>query len=65
MIKRVGDVKVCAVTGSRFSMDVINLRSQKTDLAAENVDKGKNDEHIKACTEYFCMSDDLCERVLI
>ena len=57
-------IKVYAVTGSKFYLDVINSGSQKSSLADENVDKGKNDEQIRACTEYFGMSNDLCERVL-
>ena len=58
------DIKVCAVEDSAFYLDVINSRSQKISLAAENVGKGKNDEQIKACIEYFGMHDDICERVL-
>ncbi|MCR5251558.1 MAG: glycosyltransferase [Lachnospiraceae bacterium] len=58
------DVKICAAGASGFVLDVINSRSQKYSLASENVDKGKNDEQIKACADYFGMSDDLCERVL-
>ncbi|MCR4690466.1 MAG: glycosyltransferase [Lachnospiraceae bacterium] len=58
------DVKVCAVAHSGFYLDVINPRSQKTNLAKENVDRGKNDRSIKACAEYFGMKEDLCERVL-
>ncbi|MCR5178188.1 MAG: glycosyltransferase [Lachnospiraceae bacterium] len=57
-------IKVCPVTGSKYPEDVINFLSQKTSLSAENVDKGGNDEGIRACTEYFGMRDDLCERVL-
>ena len=57
-------VKVCAVPGSVYKLDVIHIRSQKSDLATENVDKGKNDEQIRACAAFFGMADDLCERVL-
>ena len=57
-------IKVCAVKNSKFHYDVINRRSQKTNLETENVDQGRNDERIRACAEYFGMSSDLCERVL-
>ena len=57
-------VKIYAADGSHYKYDVINPKCQKSDLATENVDKGKNDEQIKACAEYFGMADDLCERVL-
>ncbi len=59
-----GGIKVCAVHNTRNTYDVIRHKSQKTSLAAENVDQGKNDEQFIACAEYFGMSDDLCERVL-
>ncbi len=57
-------IKVCAVKESAFYLDVINNKSQKISLSTENVDKGKNDEQIKACIEYFGMAEGLCERVL-
>ncbi len=57
-------IKVCAVDNSSYYYDVINHKGQKTRLSADNVDRGKNDERIRSCAEYFGMSDDLCERVL-
>ncbi|MBO4338139.1 MAG: glycosyltransferase [Lachnospiraceae bacterium] len=58
------DAKVCPVKGARFEKDVINQRAQRISLSSENVDRGLNDERIKACAKYFGMKDDLCERVL-
>ena len=57
------DIKVCAVKDSKFFLDVINPASQKISLSTDNVNKGKNDECIRACTEYFGMNEDLCERM--
>ncbi|MCR4585254.1 MAG: glycosyltransferase [Lachnospiraceae bacterium] len=58
------DIKVCAVEASAYYLDVINSKTQKISLSSVNVDRGKNDEQIKACIEYFGMHDDICERVL-
>ena len=58
------NIKVSAVRGSSFYYDVIIPGTQKKALAAENVDKEKNDERIKSCMQYFGMCDDLCERIL-
>ena len=49
-------IKVCAVENSRLCYDVVIARTQKNALAAENVGKEKNDEHIKSCMQYFGMS---------
>ena len=57
-------IRVCAVDNSRYDRDVVYYRGQKTSLSAENVDRGKNDERMASCAEYFGMRDDLCERVL-
>ncbi len=57
-------VKVCAVDNSKYYLDVINSSTQATSLASENVDNGKNDERIRACADYFGISEDLCERLL-
>ena len=50
-------IKVCAVENSRLCYDVVIARTQKNALAAENVGKDKNDEHIKSCMYYFGMSE--------
>ncbi len=56
-------IKVCAVPGSRFFLDVVGHRARKTDLSQANVAKGRNDKYIGSCAKYFGMSDDLCEKV--
>lgn len=60
----INGVKVYAVGDSKFYLDVINNSSQKTNLATDNIDNGKNDERIRACAQYFGIIDDLCGRVL-
>lgn len=58
------NIKVCAVNNSCFYKDVVIAKTQKNALAVQNVGKEKNDESIKSCMQYFCMSGDLCERIL-
>ncbi len=58
------NIKVCPVHDSRFYNDVVNKKTQKNALALENIDKGKNDERVKSCAQYFGITKKLCEKVL-
>lgn len=58
------NIKVCPVQDSKFYNDVVNKKTQKNALALENIDKGKNDERVKSCAQYFGMNKNLCEKVL-
>ncbi len=57
-------IKVCAVKGSDFRLDVTAPGTKKSSLAFENVDGGGNDEAVRLCAAYFGMEADLCERIL-
>ncbi len=59
------NIKICSVQNSLFYRDVVIAGMQKNALAVENIDNGKNDESIKSCAQYFGMSDDLCEKILL
>ena len=60
-----GGIRVFAVPDAGFHKDSVNLRTLRTSLAAGNIDRGRNDKYIRACTEYFGFKDDLCERILV
>ena len=57
-------IRICAVRNAGFCYDVKYHKTRKNELAAENVDMGRNDEYVRSCAKYFGMSDDLCERML-
>ena len=57
-------IRICAVRDAGFHHDVKYYKTRKNELAAVNVDMGRNDEYVGSCAKYFGMSDDLCERML-
>ena len=57
-------IKVCAVKDGGYDLDIMDQRSGKHSLSSGNVPGGRNDAAVRACTEYFGYTKDLCEKML-